>query len=95
MAAMGPARPQPYHWICIAVDLITWNSPEKLIIGRNQTAYSGTLSMCILYFRDQLSITRKVTCHITLDRAAVGGKPWLNPEEILELMTVGNLPAEL
>jgi hypothetical protein len=25
----------------------------------------------------------------------VGGKPWLNPEEILELMTVGNLPAEL
>jgi hypothetical protein len=74
---------------------ITWNSPAKLIIDRNQTAYSGTLSMCIRHFRDQLSITRKVTCYITLDRATVGGKPWLNPEEILELMTVANLPAEL
>ena len=74
---------------------IAWDSPAKLIIGRNQTAYSGTLSMCVLHFRDQLSITRKVTSCITLARETVHGKAWLSPEDIYDLMTADELPPEL
>lgn len=74
---------------------IAWDSPAKLIIGRSQTAYSGTLSMCVLHFRDQLSITRKVTSFITLASETVNGKAWLSPEDICELMMAEELPAEL
>jgi hypothetical protein len=77
------------------VEHIAWASPAKLIIGRNQMVYSGTLSMCVLHFRDQLSITRKVTCCITLDQETVRGKTWLCPEEIHELVMAEDLPAEL
>jgi hypothetical protein len=74
---------------------IVWDSPATLVIGRNLTAYSGTLSNCILHFRDELSITRKVTCRITLARETANGKTWLWPEDIYELMTAEDLPPEL
>lgn len=74
---------------------IAWDSPAKLLIGRSCQVYSGPLSMCVLHFRDQLSITRKVTCCIALDQATVHGKTWLYPEEICDLMTAEDLPPEL
>jgi hypothetical protein len=89
-------QPKSYtHSRCLALEHIAWNSPAKLILSRHRPVYSGTLSMCVLHFRDQLSVTRKVTCHIALERDTVLGKTWLGPEEIYNLMTAENLPPEL
>ena len=72
-----------------------WDCPAKLVIGPHHTAYSGTLSNCVLHFRDELPITRKVTSHIILTHDAWNGKTLLWPEDIYQLMTAENLPPEL
>jgi hypothetical protein len=51
--------------------------------------------MCVLHFRDQLSSTRRIACHIALEQQTVNGKAWLDPEEIYNLMTAKDLPPEL
>ena len=74
---------------------IAWDSPAMLVISRNRPIYSGPLSKCLLHFRDQLSLARKVTSHIALDRDTIDGKTWLDPETIHDLMTASDLPPEL
>jgi hypothetical protein len=74
---------------------VAWNSPAKLVMSRDRAVFSGSLAMCVLYFRDQLSPVWKVTCHISLERDTVDGKSWLDPEEILDIMTSNELPPEL
>jgi hypothetical protein len=74
---------------------IAWDSPATLIMSRNREVYSGSLSMCVLHFRDQLSVTRKIACRIALESGTVHGKTWLDPEEICDLMAAADLPPEL
>jgi hypothetical protein len=74
---------------------IAWNSSAHVIMSRDRPLYSGTLAMCVLHFRDQLSSTRRIACHIALEQQTVNGKAWLDPEEIYNLMTAKDLPPEL
>ena len=76
------------------MEQVAWNSPAKLVASRNRPIYSGSLAMCVLHFRD-LSPFRRVTCHIALEKEAICGKTWLEPEEILTIMSGTNLPPEL
>jgi hypothetical protein len=70
---------------------IAWESPAMLVMSRNRPIYSGSLATCVLYFRDQLSLTRKVVCHIALETGMVRGKTWLGPEDIHAIMTTDAL----
>jgi hypothetical protein len=74
---------------------IAWNSSAHVIMSRDRPLYSGTLAMCVLHFRDQLSLTRQIACHIVLEQQMVDGKAWLDPEEIYKLIAAKDLPPEL
>jgi hypothetical protein len=72
-----------------------WDTPAKVVISLNRPVYRGSLAMCMLHYRDQLSPVRQVTSHIALDRGMVDGKSWLGPEEIHTLLWRSEVPPEL
>jgi hypothetical protein len=77
------------------MEQIAWNGAAQVIMSRHRPLYSGTLAMCVLHFRDRLSLTRQIACHIALEQQLVNGKAWLDPEEIYNLMGAKDLPPEL
>jgi hypothetical protein len=77
------------------MQIIHWNGAAQVIMSRHRPLYSGTLAMCVLHFRDQLSLTRQIACHIALEQQTVNGKAWLDPEEIYSLIAAEDLPPEL
>lgn len=69
--------------------------PAKVVISLDRPIYRGSLALCVLHFRDQLSPMRQVTSHIALEQGMLDGKSWLGPEDIRALLWQGGLPSEL
>jgi len=72
---------------------IPWESTAHIVQCGSCLKHSGTLSSCLLYWRDEMSEFRQLTSFIVLDEP-VAGKLRLEPEDLLQLIS-GKIPPEL
>jgi hypothetical protein len=72
---------------------IPWESNAHIVQYGRGLKHSGSLSSCLLYWRDEMSDVTQVTSFIVVDEP-VAGKMRLEPEDLLQLVS-GKLPPEL
>ncbi len=60
------------------MEQIPWNMPAILVPPGNRPNYSGTLSDCMRYWRDEISPAEQREAMI-----AMGGGRWLEPYELV------------
>ena len=78
---------------CTDLAHIPWESTAHIVQYGCGRRHSGSLSSCLLYWRDEMSDVTKVTSFIVVDKP-IAGKLRLEPEDLLQLVS-GNLPPEL
>jgi hypothetical protein len=72
---------------------IPWESSAHIVQHGSGLKYSGTLSSCLLYWRDEMSDVTQATSFVVVDEP-VAGKIRLEPEDLLRLIS-GKIPPEL
>jgi len=72
---------------------IPWETHAHIVQYGSGLKHSGTLSSCLLYWRDEMSDVRQVTSFVVIEEP-VAGKLRLEPEDLLQLIS-GRIPPEL
>jgi hypothetical protein len=70
-----------------------WESAAHIVQYGGGLKHAGTLSSCLLYWRDEMSGVRQVTSFVVV-QDPVAGKLRLEPEDLLQLIS-GKIPPEL
>jgi hypothetical protein len=65
---------------------IAWDSTAQIVQHGSGLKHSGTLSSCLLYWRDEMSDVRQVMSFVVVDEP-VAGKLRLNPEDLLQMIS--------